>query len=122
MDNSPPIEFDKQDPGHSSITPLMWTVLSNTNKKYIISRENIDPTLPNHSFTEHAIKPIAKKKLRAFEPKVNASHGNCYGRGYIAFLGRSVSSPWTDNFRYNYEAIQRDRRTERNSGEHDTTA
>jgi len=95
MNHIPPIEFDKQDAGHSMSTPLIWEKIAIENMKYIISREEIDP-IYKKSYTKHASRPIPMKKLRSCEPYANVSHGNCYGRGYIALLRRAVVSSRTD--------------------------
>ena len=98
MNHTPPIEFDKQDPGHSMSTPLTWEILSKKNKNYIISRRRMNP-ISKISYTKYATQPIPMKKLRPYEPVVDASHGNCYGRGYVALLGRAVVSSRTVDFK-----------------------
>jgi len=82
--NRPPIEFDKQDPGHGSFGPLEWA------KLYVPTKDKL----------------MTGKKLSPREPIVHASHGNCYGRGYNAILRMSMVSPWPSSLNRNNELLQ----------------
>jgi len=77
-----PIEFHKQEPGHN----INWA--------------NIDKDLKRKIINDYIVqkKPHNPKKLILREPEVHPSHGNCYGRGYTSFLGRSLVSSWSKNY------------------------